>query len=192
MSHFTKSIALAALCAAGCAGSRTALSASPAAPTASAPEPTAAASTPAPALTSQVVLLLPEQVFAQRCDVEPLGATLKAIMAEVDAASRGGDGAQQPFALYVAVKPERRGRVWIEGLDGDLPAATRDRLVQRTSAVAFPEVHGGPIALAIVYVREGEMVRVEQLRLPADWRRVIEAAARPLATDDVVRLAWPD
>jgi hypothetical protein len=134
----------------------------------------------------------PDEVLRQRMpSVEEFGNYVKALDGELAAfaAERPFDG--QALSLFVAVRPGRRSRVWLEFRPGGVPAHPERDLVSRLEAVPAPEVNG-PVAMATYSLLWGGPGTKENLFafMPAEWAEAVSPGA--VLPDDALRKVWPD
>jgi hypothetical protein len=134
----------------------------------------------------------PDEVLRQRLpSVEEFTAYVKALDGELAAFAAERPFGGQALSLFVAVRPGRRSRVWLEFRPGGVPAHPERELVSRLETVPAPEVNG-PVAMAVYSLLWGGPGTKENLFgfMPAEWAE----AAGPNAAlpDDVLPKVWPD
>lgn len=142
-------------------------------------------------LTCSLVLLMTGDQLAARVSIDALAELIKLIDADVTALYARGEIVRAPLALFVVVKPIRRLRVWVEGIEGLLAEDDIALIERRASAWRAPEIQG---ALAFVYqfTRTGAANDAVP-RLPLAWREAARIAGRFLELPDaMVTAVWPD
>jgi hypothetical protein len=103
-----------------------------------------------------------------------------------------GQIAIKPVAVYFAVKPGRKVRIWAGGLVEPLLIRDRDRLQHDLGAVAVPETKE-PIVIGIVYPAKGQRVNAFDVPMPPDWTAAQRQAGRPLKfPEELFAIVWPD
>jgi hypothetical protein len=142
-------------------------------------------------LEHQVVLLMPQAQLGDRVDTAALAAQIQAISAEVVRLYADGEIRVAPMGVFVAVKPNRRVKIWVEGIDGALAANDAALIEKRAGAVTAPEVRG-----AIVYVcafpRKGTPASGPP-PLPLAWKEAARTAGKTLSLPDgMLAAVWPD
>jgi uncharacterized protein YoaH (UPF0181 family) len=159
------------------------------------PEPMPTASPPAlllpSSLESVVVLLMSQEQLGARVDTDAMVTLTRAVEADVAGLYWRGEIEEGPLALFVLVKPDRRCKVWAEGIDRELSAKDAAVLETHTAAWKAPDVRG-IISLAFTYQRKGKR-SAGPPQLPRAWRDAAAKAGRTLELPDGLAAAvWPD
>jgi hypothetical protein len=133
-----------------------------------------------------------DDVLRQRVpSVDDFSNYLKALDGELAAfaAERAFDG--QALSLFVAVRPGRQSRLWLEFRPGGVPAHPERELVSRLEAVPAPEVNG-PVAVATYSLLWGGPGTKENLFafMPGEWAEAV--GPNDVLPDDALRKVWPD
>jgi hypothetical protein len=167
----------------------------------SATPPPRATATPLPpgfAMVS-VKFYQPDEVLQRRLNaVDALAAYIKKIV-EVCSASLGPTAPPAALDVVVAVKPDKRARVWFVAGSPTRPGPTAlASLRGQLEALAPPDVKEGPVAFAIIGSLGGA-TRPEAHRddasfipMPDEWRNAIRGKPNVLAPDGILALVWGD
>jgi hypothetical protein len=137
-------------------------------------------------------LFQPDDVLRQRVPAATVvGDYLKAIDESLTAFAAEHDFSGQALSLFLAVRPGRRSRAWVEFQPGGVPAVWERDLVPRLEAVPAPEVTG-LIALATYSLLWGGPGTKENLfvGVPRAWAEA--AGPKGAEVDDLLDRVWPD
>ena len=142
-------------------------------------------------LEHKVVLLMPDQEVGDRVDAAALAAQVHGILLEIAGLFARGEIRVAPIGVFVAVKPDQRSKIWVEGIEGALAAEDVALIERRASAVSAPQVRGA-IAYACAFPRKGAHAAGPP-PLPQAWKAAAQAAAQPLRIPDgMLAAVWPD
>jgi hypothetical protein len=150
---------------------------------------------PPPALPGElehkVVLLMPEDRLGARVGTDGLAAQIDGIGTEVKRLYASGKIQVAPMSVFVAVKPDRRVKIWVEGIEGSLSAEDAALIERHASAVTAPDVSGA-IAYVHAFPRKGTDVAGPP-PLPHAWKEAARTAGKTLVLPDgMLAAVWPD
>lgn len=114
-----------------------------------------------------------------------------AIVQKVGEIMRRGEVAVKPVVVFLVVRPGRRVRTWVEGLDRNLEPAEQALLTKRTSEIATGDVDR-TFAIAIMFPRVGQPINAFDVGMPSEWRAASKRAGRPLSLDELLQIVWPE
>ena len=114
-----------------------------------------------------------------------------AIVQKVGELMRRGEVAVKPVVVSLVVRPGRRVRTWVEGLDRNLEPAEQALLTKRTSEIATGDVDR-TFAIGIVFPRVGQPVNAFYLPVPSEWRAAVARAGRQMSLDELLQIVWPE
>jgi tetratricopeptide (TPR) repeat protein len=171
------------------------LAASAARPQHGAPESLAPETRERPQLPAElelsIVLLITSEQLGDRVDTDELVDHIAPAQEEIVGVYARGEIRPAPMALFVAIKPGRRVKVWVEGIDCQLAAEDLALIERRTSAWRAPAV-SGPVTFAYAFRRKDQPVAGAP-RLPRAWAEAARKAGKTLALpDELVAAVWPD
>jgi len=138
-----------------------------------------------------VTLLQPEQVFSARLPggAEAVGSLLAAIQALLR--DRYDDNTVSGArTLSIALGPERRMQLWLAADEGGVSTDEQHQLRELSTRVTVPEVHGGPVALALVFSLGTEPPPEAQLTLPDEWRQIMQASDTAIGVEQIITRLW--
>jgi len=142
-------------------------------------------------LDHEIVLLMPQDELGARVQADALAAQIQGISAEVLRLYASGKIRVAPMGVFVAVKPNRRVKIWVEGIEGAISAEDAALIERQASAVTGPEVRGA-IAYVCAFPRKGANL-VGPPPLPQPWRDAAKRAGKTLALPDgILAAVWPD
>ncbi|EHR69591.1 hypothetical protein BurJ1DRAFT_0710 [Burkholderiales bacterium JOSHI_001] len=144
-----------------------------------------------PLVNAGVVLLQPESVLQSRVKD---AAEFAAYMQQVEGAAAQALKAafqRKPVGGFIvlALRPERKCKVWLD-LDGELPAPTRNAVVQNIEALAAPQVQDGLVVFALKASFWGGRPPTRVAPAPAEWKAAAEQAGSKLAVEALVDRLW--
>jgi hypothetical protein len=142
-------------------------------------------------LDHKIVLLMAQDQLGARVGTDALAAQIQGISAEITQLYARGEIRVAPMGVFVAVRPNRRVKIWVEGIEGSLSAEDAALIERRASDVTAPEVRG-----AIIYVcafsRKGKDVAGPP-PLPQAWKEAAKTAGKTLELPDgMLAAVWPD
>jgi hypothetical protein len=138
-----------------------------------------------------VTVLQPEHVISARLPggAEAIGTLLTTIQ-ELLRSRYDDTTVSGSRTLCIAVGPERRLQLWLAAPE-DTPTSDEQTLLRELARhVSAPEVHEGPIALALVFAIGVEPPAEAQLALPDEWRAVVQASDTTLNVDQIITRLW--
>jgi hypothetical protein len=142
-------------------------------------------------LDHEIVLLMPQDHLGARVDADALAAQIHGIGVEVVRLYARGEICVAPMGVFIAVKPNRRVKIWVEGIEGSLSAEDAALIERRASAVTAPEVRGA-IAYVCAFPRKGTNLAGPP-PLPQAWKEAARTAGKPLMIPDgMLAAVWPD
>jgi hypothetical protein len=151
--------------------------------------PHAIAQAPAPHVkTENIIMLQNDAIIGQRAvSVKDVGLYLKAVREAFDAAYAKIDTPEAVSAV-VAIKPGRKGRLWLVSSLPNPP--DRTDLMTRFQAIPVPEVKDGSLAFAIRFTIAGApMAKIPML--PPEWNAAF--AGKPaIMPDAITTYIWTD
>lgn len=118
-------------------------------------------------------------------------ASTRKIVQTIGGLMQRGEVAVKPVVVYLALRPGRRVRTWVEGLDGTLEPAEQALLTQRTGEIT-PGDADRLFVIAIVFPRPGQQVNAFDLPMPREWRAGMLRASRPLTVPGLMRIVWAE
>lgn len=92
--------------------------------------------------------------------------------------------------LTIALGPQRRLQLWLASDEGGISSDEESQLRALSTRVAVPEVHDGPVALALVFSIGSEPPPEAQLALPDEWRAIVKASDTTLDVEQIIARAW--
>lgn len=142
-------------------------------------------------LDHTIVLLMPDDLIGARVDAVALAAQTREIVAEVARLYARGEICVAPMGVFVAVKPNRRVKIWVEGIEGSLSSEDAALIERRASAVTAPEVRGA-VAYVCAFLRKGTNVAGPP-PMPQAWKEAARTAGQDLMIPDgMLAVVWPD
>jgi hypothetical protein len=142
-------------------------------------------------LEHKIFLLMSQDQLDARAETDALTAQVHGISTAVLRLYARGMIRVAPMGVFVAVKPNRRVKVWVEGIEGPVPAEDVALIERLASAVAAPDVRGA-IAYVCAFLRNGTDVAGPP-PLPRVWKEAARAADRTLMLPDgMLAAVWPD
>ncbi len=150
---------------------------------------------PAPPLPGEleqtIVLLMPQDELGARVTTNALSEQIRCISAEVSQLYSRGKIQVSPMGVFVAVKPNRRVKVWVEGIEGDLSPDDAALVERHASAVTAPTVTDA-ITYVCAFPRKGAGLSGPP-PLPQAWREASKTAGKALLLPDgMLAEVWPD
>jgi hypothetical protein len=139
-----------------------------------------------------VTLLQPEPVISARVPggAEAIGALLTTIQdllrSRYDDTTTSGSR-----TLCLALGPRRRIQLWLAAPPDDAASEDEQALLRELSErIVAPEVHDGPVALAVVFAIGAEPPAEAQLVLPDEWHAIIQASDTTLNVEQIITRLW--
>ncbi len=144
-----------------------------------------------------VELLFVDDDIARARDASPggIGAARRRIFDAIDGLVRAGQVPAFPIGVYVAVKPRKRARIWIEVFyerpDDHMAPEQLELLRTTMEAVAVTEVRDGPMLYAAIHRPNGALL--PDPPLPKVWKDAFEKTDDRLPQPDaLLQVLWPD
>jgi len=138
-----------------------------------------------------VTLFQPEHVVSARVPggAEAIGSLLTSLQdllrARYDDSTTSG-----ARTLSIALGPERRMQLWLAADEGSISNDEQNQLRELSARVSAPEVHDGPIALALVFSIGTEPPPEAQLAMPDEWRAIVQASDTTLNVEQIITRLW--
>jgi hypothetical protein len=144
-----------------------------------------------PLVNAGVVLLQPESLLQRRVKD---AAEFAAYMQQVESAAAQALKAafqRRPLGGFIvlALRPERKSKVWLD-LDAELPAPTRQALVQQIEALPAPQVQDGLVVFALKASFWGGRPPTRVAPAPAEWKAAAGQAGSKLDVEALVDKVW--
>ena len=153
---------------------------------------TSADTLPAPQLAS-VQLYQPDDDLKNRLgtDVSQLAGYIQALQAKLTAAwQKDGQPGTKGLLVAVGVKPNGQSRVWVDAVEGTLPAGVIQGLEHELATVPPVSVQNGPIAFAL-HIRLSTQDVQHFPDMPAAWSAASVNAHKTLEVpDQLFDLIW--
>jgi hypothetical protein len=148
--------------------------------------------------TDSVVLYQPKEIMQARVAAVAEFANyikqLQTVCAEFFATSK----TPETLHVVVAVRPGKRGRVWLISSIRPAPDTHREQLRKKLEAIPPCEVRDGPVAFAISARLAGgagknpKGDKVFQPPIPKEWQDAVKGKEGVLLPDGFLDLVWPD
>jgi len=144
-----------------------------------------------PGLDLVVVLLMPQDQLSARVSANELVGLTRLVERNLNSLFASDYIEIAPLSLFVLVKPGKRMKIWVEGIDRQLRPQDTALLEAQSNAWQAPDVRD-TIALAYTW----ELARTQRNgppQLPSAWRDAARAAGKTLDLPDGLAAAvWPD
>lgn len=145
---------------------------------------------------SPIVLYQPDPVLEERvADIGELGTYIQKQTQLADTFIKQ-NCPDETVNFTIAIKPERRVRVWAEFSKADKADQHRDNLIAAMEAVPGPLVHKGPVAFAIQCGKpnpEIQLFKNNKPFMPASWNKAAaDADTTLLVPDGILNVVWPE
>jgi hypothetical protein len=140
-----------------------------------------------------VSLLQPEHVVSARM---PGGAgALGAFLTSIQDLLRARYDDSAPSAsrtLCVAIGPQARLQLWLATATiNDAPSADEQAVLRELAThIPVPEMHDGPIAIALVFAIGDEPPAEAELTIPDEWRAIIQASDTAPSVEQIITRIW--
>jgi hypothetical protein len=138
-----------------------------------------------------VTVLQPERIIGARVPggAEAIGALLTSLQgvlrdAYADTAEPGSR------TLSVAIAPQGRIQLWLATDESTSTSEEEARIRELSLRVEAPEVHDGPVALALVFAIGSEAPAEAQLTLPEEWQRIVQASDTVIDVEQLLTRLW--
>ena len=139
-----------------------------------------------------VTLLQPEPVISSRIPggAEAIGGLLTTIQDllrnRYDDTTTSGSR-----TLCVVLGPLGRIQLWLAAPPEEATSADEQELLRELSQqIVAPEVHDGPVALAVVFAIGAEPPAEARLVLPDEWHAIIQAPDTTLNVEQIITRLW--
>jgi CHAT domain-containing protein/tetratricopeptide (TPR) repeat protein len=138
-----------------------------------------------------IVLLMPPEQILSRVDSSEMTDHVRAVCDELVGVYAREEIWPAPMGVFVAIKPGRRLKVWVKGIDCELAAEDVALIERRSSAWRVPAVTRA-VTFACKFTYKDQPL-AGSLPTPRAWAEASHHAGKTLSLpDELIDAVWPD
>lgn len=148
-----------------------------------------------PGQVAGVHLLLADAELKQRLGgrTKPLADYIRTLVRATSAYwKKAGPPEVNGLLIAVGIKPGKKARVWVDGVEGSILVDDVERMQAQLGAIPTIEVNHGPVAFTIKLAFPEKAVKSFP-KFPFDWEHATSNSKEPLEIpDELFKVIWPD